>query len=119
MYTHTHMHTQIHLYHVSLQEAPDLQHQPSPFPSSSYTSTYNVVFGGEAIHCGDERMPHYAGPGTDHYAPSKRKAEEMVLSWEGGASCSLRPAAIYGPGERRHFPRIAMVHKYTHIHTHM
>lgn len=53
-------------------------------------------------------MPYYAGPGTDHYAPSKQQAEKMVLAW-GGAACSLRPAAIYGPGEERHFPRIAMV----------
>jgi nucleoside-diphosphate-sugar epimerase len=80
-----------------------------------YTSTYNVVFGGLEISNGDESMPYF--PESDHsdrYAPSKAAAERSVLEANNSVTsngshlltCSLRPAAIYGPGENRHFPRI-------------
>lgn len=82
-----------------------------------YTSTYNVVFGGKEIINGHESMEYY--PLDDHvdpYGRSKALAEQLVLKYnnrplknrEGRKlyTCSLRPAAIYGPGEERHFPRI-------------
>jgi len=78
-----------------------------------YASSYNVVFGGQEIFLGESAttpyFPYHLH--TDFYSRSKRIAEEMVLA----ANCanhsslmttSLRPAAIYGEGESRHFPRI-------------
>uniref|UniRef100_A0A8C8RD57 Short chain dehydrogenase/reductase family 42E, member 1 n=1 Tax=Pelusios castaneus TaxID=367368 RepID=A0A8C8RD57_9SAUR len=81
-----------------------------------YTSTYNVVFGGQVIENGDESLPYlplHLHP--DHYSRTKSLAEMKVLqanSTELGArkdvlrTCALRPAGIYGPGEQRHLPRI-------------
>ncbi|XP_053256096.1 short-chain dehydrogenase/reductase family 42E member 1 isoform X2 [Podarcis raffonei] len=81
-----------------------------------YTSTYNVVFGGQAIENGDESLPYFPlHLHPDHYSRTKALAEMKVLeangsSLEGGQvllrTCALRPAAIYGPGEQRHLPRI-------------
>jgi len=84
-----------------------------------YTSSYNVVFGGQYIEGGSEALEYYPASGhTDYYSASKRMAEERVLGFDntataGGAGTSevlrtlcLRPAAIYGEGEQRHFPRI-------------
>jgi len=75
-----------------------------------YTSTYNVVYGGKEIIQGDESMPYFPlEKHTDAYGPSKALAEQLVLSQNGQYSmrtCAIRPAAIYGPGEARHFPRI-------------
>jgi nucleoside-diphosphate-sugar epimerase len=78
-----------------------------------YMSTYNVVYGGLAIENGDESMPYFTDEGgfqhTDAYSASKEKAEKLVLNFNGKMkfrTVSLRPAAIYGPGEERHFPRI-------------
>jgi nucleoside-diphosphate-sugar epimerase len=80
-----------------------------------YLSTYNVVFHGQEIVAGDETMP-YSAPErhTDCYSPSKAEAEKLVLAANGSRcagggkllTCALRPAAIYGAGEQRHFPRI-------------
>lgn len=82
-----------------------------------YVSTYNVVFGGKEIVNGNESMPYY--PLDDHvdpYGRSKSIAEQLVLKSNARPSkkrsgvhlytCAIRPAAIYGPGEQRHFPRI-------------
>ncbi|KAI4788076.1 hypothetical protein KUCAC02_036080 [Chaenocephalus aceratus] len=81
-----------------------------------YTSTYNVVFGGQVIENGDESLPYlplHLHP--DHYSRTKSLAEMAVLKANGTAlkegagvlrSCALRPAGIYGPGEQRHLPRI-------------
>lgn len=85
-------------------------------PRLVYTSTFNVVFGGQVIENGDERLPYlplHLHP--DHYSRTKALAEMAVLKANGtvlgGASgvfrsCALRPAGIYGPGEKRHLPRI-------------
>ncbi|XP_053126411.1 short-chain dehydrogenase/reductase family 42E member 1 isoform X2 [Hemicordylus capensis] len=81
-------------------------------PRLVYTSTYNVVFGGQVIENGDESLPYlplHLHP--DHYSRTKAVAEMKVLEANGtlpGAlrTCALRPAGIYGPGERRHLPRI-------------
>lgn len=81
-----------------------------------YTSTFNVVFGGQVIENGDETLPYlplHLHP--DHYSRTKSLAEMAVLKANGTTlqdgsgvlrTCALRPAGIYGPGEQRHLPRI-------------
>lgn len=82
-----------------------------------YVSTYNVVFGGKEIANGNETLPYF--PMDDHvdaYGRSKAIAEQLVLKSNGRSlknkngkclyTCAVRPAAIYGPGEERHLPRI-------------
>lgn len=85
-------------------------------PRLVYTSTFNVVFGGQVIQNGDESLPYlplHLHP--DHYSRTKSIAEMAVLQANGTAlkdgsgvfrSCALRPAGIYGPGEQRHLPRV-------------
>lgn len=85
-------------------------------PRLVYTSTSNVVFGGQMIRNGDESLPYlplHLHP--DHYSRTKSIAEQKVLEANGTAlersdgvlrTCALRPAGIYGPGEQRHLPRI-------------
>ncbi|KAF4370473.1 hypothetical protein CsatB_007914 [Cannabis sativa] len=87
-----------------------------------YVSTYNVVFGGKEIVNGNEVLPYF--PIDDHvdpYGRSKSLAEQLVLKNNGRPlkkktgkclhTCAIRPAAIYGPGEERHFPRIVSLAK--------
>lgn len=81
-----------------------------------YTSTFNVVFGGQVIEGGDESLPYlplHLHP--DHYSRTKSVAEMAVMKASGTElkdgtgvlrACALRPAGIYGPGEQRHLPRI-------------
>lgn len=81
-----------------------------------YTSTYNVVFGGQEIRNGDESTISYLplDKHVDHYSRTKCIAEQEVIAAdgrevEGGAklmTCALRCAGIYGEGEQRHLPRI-------------
>ncbi|KAJ8249023.1 hypothetical protein GJAV_G00230350 [Gymnothorax javanicus] len=85
-------------------------------PRLVYTSTFNVVFGGQVIKNGDESLPYlplHLHP--DHYSRTKSLAEMVVLNANNAPlhdgsgvlrSCALRPAGIYGPGEQRHLPRI-------------
>ncbi|KAF6079358.1 short chain dehydrogenase/reductase family 42E, member 1 [Phyllostomus discolor] len=84
-------------------------------PKLVYTSTFNVVFGGQVIRNGDESLPYlplHLHP--DHYSRTKSIAEKKVLEANGTSlesngvlrTCALRPAGIYGPGEQRHLPRI-------------
>ncbi|XP_062966166.1 short-chain dehydrogenase/reductase family 42E member 1 [Cynocephalus volans] len=85
-------------------------------PRLVYTSTSNVVFGGQVIRNGNESLPYlplHLYP--DHYSQTKSIAEKKVLEANGTAldrgdgvlrTCALRPAGIYGPGEQRHLPRI-------------
>ncbi|GAV65834.1 3Beta_HSD domain-containing protein [Cephalotus follicularis] len=87
-----------------------------------YVSTYNVVFGGKEIVNGNETLPYF--PIDDHvdsYSRSKSIAEQLVLKNNGRPfrkdkqrrlyTCAVRPAAIYGPGEERHLPRIISLAK--------
>ncbi|KAG9151281.1 hypothetical protein Leryth_002824 [Lithospermum erythrorhizon] len=81
-----------------------------------YVSTYNVIFGSKEITNGNESLPYF--PIDDHvdpYGRSKSIAEQLVLKSSGRPfkkkngclyTCAIRPAAIYGPGEERHLPRI-------------
>ncbi|CAL8349956.1 unnamed protein product [Merluccius merluccius] len=87
-----------------------------------YTSTFNVVFGGQVIENGDESLPYLPlRLHPDHYSRTKSLAEMAVMRADGTAleggggggggggvlrTCALRPAGIYGPGEQRHLPRI-------------
>ncbi|KAK0132979.1 Short-chain dehydrogenase/reductase family 42E member 1 [Merluccius polli] len=86
-----------------------------------YTSTFNVVFGGQVIENGDESLPYLPlRLHPDHYSRTKSLAEMAVMRADGTAlegggggggggvlrTCALRPAGIYGPGERRHLPRV-------------
>lgn len=85
-------------------------------PRLVYTSTFNVIFGGQVIRNGDESLPYlplHLHP--DHYSRTKSIAEKKVLEANGLAfkqghgilrTCALRPAGIYGAGEQRHLPRI-------------
>ncbi|XP_057687031.1 short-chain dehydrogenase/reductase family 42E member 1 isoform X2 [Corythoichthys intestinalis] len=85
-------------------------------PRLVYTSTFNVVFGGQEIKNGDESLPYLPlDLHPDHYSRTKSIAEVAVLKANGTAlknksgvlrTCALRPAGIYGPGEQRHLPRI-------------
>ncbi|KAJ6708577.1 SHORT-CHAIN DEHYDROGENASE/REDUCTASE FAMILY 42E MEMBER 1 [Salix koriyanagi] len=87
-----------------------------------YLSTYGVVFGGKEIVNGNESLPFF--PVDDHvdpYGRSKSIAEWLVLKHNARPfkknngkclfTCAIRPAAIYGPGEERHFPRIVSLAK--------
>ncbi|CAI0381556.1 unnamed protein product [Linum tenue] len=87
-----------------------------------YVSTYNVVFGGKEIVNGNEALTYF--PLDDHvdtYGRSKSIAEQLVLKYNGRSfkkinsgqlyTCAIRPAAIYGPGEERHLPRIMSLAK--------
>lgn len=77
-----------------------------------YTSTYNVVFGGQEIVNGTEASCAYfpIDHQVDEYSKSKTIAEQLVLT-KGEAGhplrcCAIRPNAIYGEEEERHLPRI-------------
>lgn len=86
-----------------------------------YVSSCNVVFGGKEIVNGNESLPYF--PLDDHvdpYSRSKCVAEQLVLKSNGRPfkkknghlyTCTIRPAAIYGPGEERHLPRIVNLAK--------
>ncbi|KAK9756617.1 hypothetical protein RND81_01G109600 [Saponaria officinalis] len=87
-----------------------------------YVSTPNVVFGGKEIINGNESLPYLPlDDYTDPYSRSKSIAEQLVLKYNGRPfkeknsgclyTCAIRPAAIYGPGEDRHFPRIVNLAK--------
>jgi len=80
-----------------------------------YTSTYNVVFGGQPLPNQDESTPYFPlDKHPDEYSRTKAIAEQLVLNSNGKtlkngktlSTCALRPAAIYGEGEERHLPRI-------------
>ncbi|XP_040266466.1 short-chain dehydrogenase/reductase family 42E member 1 [Bufo bufo] len=85
-------------------------------PRLVYTSTFNVVFGGQSIKNGDESMPYLPlNRHADNYSRTKSIAEKKVLNSNGQPlankrgclrTCALRSAGIYGPGEQRHLPRI-------------
>lgn len=72
-----------------------------------YTSTPSVVFNGEDIVNGDERLP-YADKFLCHYAKSKVMAEKMVLGEAGKElfTCAIRPHLVWGPGDPHLIPRL-------------
>ena len=73
-----------------------------------YTSSIDVVFDGQPIVNGDERLP-YPIKHLDDYGHTKALAEQDVIranGQQGLATCSLRTAGIYGPGDRHRMPAI-------------
>ena len=74
-----------------------------------YTSTVNVVFGGQEIINGREEdfFGYFLNP-CDEYSRSKAMAEQFILQQDPTRlkTVAIRSCAIYGPGEERHFPRI-------------
>ncbi|XP_067407588.1 putative short-chain dehydrogenase/reductase family 42E member 2 [Emydura macquarii macquarii] len=86
-------------------------------PRLIYTSSVNVVFGGNPIKDGDEETVPYLPleKHIDHYSKTKSIADQMILAANGTPlaggdklhTCVLRPPGIYGPGEQRHLPRVA------------
>ncbi|CAL1713068.1 unnamed protein product [Somion occarium] len=68
-----------------------------------YTSSAGVVFNGQDLINVDERVP-YPAKAMDAYNESKAKAEAMVLEANGVKgllTVALRPAGIFGPGDRQ------------------
>lgn len=58
-----------------------------------YTSTYNVVFGGQNVFNGDESLPYFPlSDHVDHYSRTKAIAEKMVFF--SLFICSAHPVTI-------------------------
>lgn len=76
-------------------------------PNLVYTSTPSVVFTGEDIVGGDERLP-YAEKFLCNYARSKVMAEKMVLAENSETlrTCAIRPHLVWGPGDPHLIPRL-------------
>jgi nucleoside-diphosphate-sugar epimerase len=72
-----------------------------------YTSTPSVVFDGQDIDGGDERLP-YASCYKAHYPKTKAVAEAKVLAANDAklATVALRPHLIFGPDDRHLVPGI-------------
>ncbi len=72
-----------------------------------YTSSPSVVFNGDPIEGGDERLP-YARSFKAAYPRTKMLAEKMVLQAndESLATVALRPHLVWGPGDNHLVPRI-------------
>ena len=83
-----------------------------------YTSSYNVCFDGKRAINGDETSHPPLSPDSfnDFYSLTKMLAEDIVLKADENqnknqnknqlTTLALRPPAIYGEGEVRHFSRI-------------
>ncbi|KAM5533594.1 hypothetical protein V8D89_012707 [Ganoderma adspersum] len=72
-------------------------------PKLVYTSSAGVVFNGDDLIDVDERLPGLE-KAMDPYNESKAKAEEIVLAANGKGglyTVALRPAGIFGPGDRQ------------------
>ncbi|KAF7978496.1 hypothetical protein HWV62_45645 [Athelia sp. TMB] len=72
-------------------------------PKLVFTSSAGVVFNGNDIVDVDERVPFPEVP-MDAYNESKSKAEAMVIEANGQKgllTVALRPAGIFGPGDRQ------------------
>lgn len=77
-----------------------------------YTSSAGVIFNGQDIHNADESWPIPKIP-MDGYNETKAIAEKMVLDsndFQGGLlTVALRPAGIFGPGDRQLIPGLRNV----------
>lgn len=77
-----------------------------------YTSSAGVIFNGNDIHNADETWPIPEVP-MDGYNETKAIAEEMVLKAnspeEKFYTVALRPAGIFGPGDRQLVPGLRQV----------
>ncbi|SCV02745.1 LAME_0H04808g1_1 [Lachancea meyersii CBS 8951] len=79
-----------------------------------YTSSAGVIFNGQDIHNADESWPIPEVP-MDGYNETKATAESMVLKAnspkDGFYTIALRPAGIFGPGDRQLVPGLRNVAK--------
>ena len=79
-----------------------------------YTSSAGVIFNGQDVHNADERWPIPEVP-MDAYNETKFTAEDMVLKSNdpenGFLTVALRPAGIFGPGDRQLVPGLRAVAK--------
>lgn len=77
-----------------------------------YTSSAGVIFNGQDVHNADETWPIPEVP-MDGYNETKAIAEEMVLKANdpsnGFLTIALRPAGIFGPGDRQLVPGLRRV----------
>lgn len=74
-----------------------------------YSSTIDVVVDGrKPIVNGDESLPYPAKLPRDHYCRTKIIAEQMMVKANNSQllTCSLRPAGMYGPGDKYHLTNI-------------
>jgi len=74
-----------------------------------YTSTPSVVFNGDNIVNGNEKLPYATKP-LCNYAKSKILAEKAVLESsskeEDFHTCAIRPHLVWGPGDPHLVPRL-------------
>lgn len=72
-----------------------------------YVSSASVVYEGQDIEGGDERLP-YARKFPAPYAATKAEAEAMVVdaSRPGLKTISIRPHVVFGPGDTRFLPAV-------------
>lgn len=79
-----------------------------------YTSSAGVIFNGQDVKNADESWPIPAIP-MDAYNETKAIAEKMVLEsnspGENFRTVALRPAGIFGPGDRQLVPGLIQVAK--------
>lgn len=79
-----------------------------------YTSSAGVIFNGQDVHNADETWPIPEIP-MDGYNETKATAEAMVLEandpTNGFLTLALRPAGIFGPGDRQLVPGLRAVAK--------
>lgn len=79
-----------------------------------YTSSAGVAFNGNDLHNADETWP-IPKPAMDAYNETKAIAEQMVLEANDPSNkfytISLRPAGIFGPGDRQLVPGLRTVAK--------
>lgn len=77
-----------------------------------YTSSAGVAFNGNDLHNADETWP-IPKPAMDAYNETKAIAEQMVLDANDPSNkfytISLRPAGIFGPGDRQLVPGLRTV----------
>jgi sterol-4alpha-carboxylate 3-dehydrogenase (decarboxylating) len=78
-----------------------------------YTSSAGVVYNGNDLIDVDERLSPPTGY-LDAYNETKAKAEELVIEANGKdglKTVALRPAGIFGPGDRQFMPQLMNVVK--------
>lgn len=96
-----------HLVNVTgTQTVVDVCLESSTVKKLVYTSSGSVVYDGVAdITCADERLDYAINP-MDAYNKTKAEAERVVLRANGPklATCAIRPAGIFGPGDRQMIP---------------
>jgi len=78
-----------------------------------YTSSAGVVYDGHDLINIDERCVFPDKP-LDQYNDTKARAENIVLEAngkEGLLTCAIRPAGIFGPGDRQNIPGFIKAYK--------